>query len=233
MKAKNIRTKGLDVSVTAQRKFDDMYPDRNLEHIINQSVLVEVDDEYGDGYSPCLLNENLKIIMPLRNRDNENGWGIPTVLDSEGYYIKGNPSKCNSCTSTWHSNRDECPECEGDVSEMSAFYWRGIEITSHCQMRAVERLDITPSNVEGELSDVLEKGVFSPLNDRGDENTISIINEVEGVAFPVRNKDSVEGVGLTTAIPFEDMSEMVDEDVETCLSCDKLYHSGRSACPFC
>lgn len=224
----------IEISINAQKEFQDKFPESNIVSCIKDSVTVKFEDSYGDEkHSNGLLNEKLEVILPLRNRDGENGWGIPTVLGSDDYYILGDVSMCPSCHETWHEKRDYCLSCGNELRGISAFHWRGIEITNHCQIRALERLDIQEDKIQEDIKNIIKEGVFTSFSDGYKENTICILNESKGAAFPIRNRDNVDGVGMTTVITSDDIMSLIEDENIECEDCDKTYHLSRDTCPFC
>lgn len=223
-----------EVSANAQKVFDKKLSGEDIISVIRESVIVNIDDEYGDSeYSPAFFNEDKHVIMPLRNREGENGWGIPTVIDERKVDIVGRLFKCFECDSRCHINRDECYKCGEEIIELSPFFWRGIEITVHCQTRAVERLNIPPSEVKNRLVEILDDGVFVPFSDNHEGETVCILNESERTVFPLRNREEEEGVGVTTVINSGYEGNLSNEDFRECSSCDKIYHNSREKCPNC
>jgi hypothetical protein len=218
---------GIEISGNARDKYEEWGVDRSIESVISNSVHIKIDDDYGSSrYSPAMINEEVGAVFPIRNRDGKNGKGFPTVLKMENVTFKGSLIECQECGQRCHSERKSCMNCGSELFIVDKFYWKGIEVTPHSQLRLVQRSDVDRKDVQGVMKKILNSGIFVTYEDGYEGETTAILNENLDVVIPLRNREDEKGVGITTILTNADISK-VEGEILKCDICDSLYHEFR------
>jgi RNA polymerase subunit RPABC4/transcription elongation factor Spt4 len=201
MKLEQKRTwRNLEISSKAQEEYSNRFnASRNIIEVLEESVEIRIDDDYGEEPSKARLNEEIGVVFPIRERGNRKP-GLTTALKQSWCSIVGDMVEC--CDRIFHNKRNTCPECGSDLVNHKSFNWRGIEVTSHCQYRFSQRANYSGKTKETLLK-VLEKSKFKEL----DEECMCLFHEKSGLVFPIRNRDHKDGLGFTTTL----LENMVDD----------------------
>lgn len=192
---------GIEISSKAQEKFKSFNTDKNIVEVCENSIKIKIDDDFGNKPSKALYNEKVGSVMPIRER-GDRCKGITTVLNDEYCDIIGDIINCLECSCLVHTNRDHCYNCNEKVKDYERFYWKGIEITKHCQQRFEKRTKFT-GDIKENLIKLIEKSEFRSI----ENDCMCLYHEKAGIVLPIRNRDHKEDIGIPTTL----LEDMVDE----------------------